>query len=151
MASPPTGMPWLTILITLLTFFMSGGAEKKNRGKAIAAAALAGVGTYYVTHETDWGQQTLGSLDGVAVPGAGVSPVVDANGNEVLVSGAPVKPPVASTSTGETVGKGLWDVLKSWGPAGTAAVVGVGGSAITGKTNWPLIAGLGLLVVLVLK
>lgn len=65
------GMPWLTILITLLTFFMSGGAEKKNRGKAIATAALAGVGTYYVTHETDWGQQTLGSLDGVAVPGAG--------------------------------------------------------------------------------
>lgn len=144
-------MPWLTILITLLTFFMSGGAEKKNRGKAIAAAALAGVGTYYTTHETDWGKQTLGSLDGVAVSDANVSPVVDANGNEVLVSGAPVKPPVVSTPTGQTVGTGFWDVLKSWGPAGTATVAGVGGAALTGNTNWLLIAGLGLAAVLILK
>lgn len=57
-------MPWLTIIVTLLSFF----AAKKSgasTSEALGVAALAGGATYAVTHYTDWGTTTLGEYDGV--------------------------------------------------------------------------------------
>lgn len=111
-------MPWLSIVLVLLSFFMSkkGGASNE---KAMVTAGLVGAGSYLVTHETDWGSANLGDLDGVtSVPrvDATGSPVLDSTGSQII----------------DTTGK----VLSSWGGTGTAAVIGTtalatgGGGAI---------------------
>lgn len=140
-------MPWLTIFMTLLTFFLAGGDDKEKRTTALAAAAGVGLGTYYTTHETDWGKTNLGSLDGVVPTAVAANPVIDATGQPVVVDGNAVK-----TNSGVTAGSSasVWDTLKSWGAAGTAAVVGVGVGAATG-TNWLLIGGLAVVAYLLLK
>ena len=71
-------MPWLTIIMAVLAFFLTGGAKKENRGKAALAALAAGAGTYYTTHHTERGQENLGQWDGVEVntDGAGGSPEI---------------------------------------------------------------------------
>lgn len=78
-------MPWLTIIITVLSFIASkkGGA---TTAQAAGIAALAGAGTYAVTHGTEWGRENLGRFDGV-LSGTGdvvtTRPVLDADGNRV--------------------------------------------------------------------
>lgn len=125
-------MPWLSIFMAILSFFLT----KKKTGStatALAAGALAGVGTYYVTHETDWGKTNLGSLDNVtaATPllNADGSPVLDAQGNAITIpAGSTVeKNPdgtVKVVGGVPSVTNGVTDVLKSWGATGTAAVIG---------------------------
>lgn len=140
-------MPWLSIIMALLTFFTSkrNGASST---KAALMAGLVGAGTYYVTHETDWGKANLGQFDGVPKPSTvpllkpDGSPVLDADGQ-----------PVNSPSSGST--SGFSDVLKSWGATGTAAVLGAGaaatGTGIFSSKNLPwLIAG-GALIIFIMK
>jgi hypothetical protein len=110
-------MPWLTIIMALISYFSQKKSGASNT-KALLTAGLVGAGTYYVTHETDWGQANLGQFDGVPNPGAtpvtdaGGTPLQDANGLQVL------------GGLGTTAIKTTGDVLKSWGGTGTAAVVG---------------------------
>lgn len=146
-------MPWLTILITLLSFFMSKRSGASNT-KAALIAGLAGGATYYTTHQTDWGKATLGSLDGVppAVTGA---PLLGADGTTPITEGgAPVATnvPLVAGGTTSTGGTGITDVLKSWGATGTAAVIGTAaaatGSGIFTSKNlpWFLAAGAAFLL-----
>lgn len=123
-------MPWFSIIMALLAFFASKESGASNT-KALVTAGLAGASSYYVTHETDWGKANLGALDGVATATEGAVPILDIDGRPVLDdNGRPVvKPP---TSGG--VGSNVADVLKSWGGAGTAAVVGTAAIA-TGGTD----------------
>lgn len=130
-------MPWLTLLVMLLSYFAQR-ANGASASKAALTAGLAGAGTYYLTHETDWGRANLGSFDGV---GTATGPnVVDKNGNTILdPNGSPLK----------TIVNGTTDVLKSWGAVGTAGVVATTGAVAGGvfssaNLKWLLLGGLGL-------
>lgn len=118
-------MPWLSIFMAILSFLTSLKKNPEKKGQAVAAAALAGLGTYYVTHETDWGKENLGSLDGV------VPNVTPAPGDGVTLADGSTAPKSNSSMPTKVNGSttGVWDVIKSWGPAGTAAVIGTAGVA----------------------
>jgi len=135
-------MPWLTILSFLLTYFASR-ASGASGTKSLITAGLAGAGTYYVTHETDWGQANLGDLDGVSTVVG--DDVVKSDGTKVaLPDGTALKTVVGGTS----------DVLKSWGATGTASVIATGAAASGGifdSENLPYLLGAGVLLLLVLK
>lgn len=142
-------MPWLSIFMAIVTFFLSGGAEKKNRNKALLAAGLVGAGTYYASHETDWGTRTLGEFDGVVQSPTDGSPVVNENGDPVSVAGAQVTVPVKPTGGSSTTG--FWETLQAWGAAGTATVVGTGAAVATGNTKWLLWAAAAVVAIMILK
>lgn len=135
-------MPWLTIAITLLTYLLQPRGTSAERRKALIGAALAGGATYAVTHYTDWGKENLGQFDGV-IPTDNL-PTVD---TENTGGGATVGVKPGNT----TPTSGFWDTLTSWGPGGTAAVVGTGAAALTGNTKWLLIGGAALLAFALLK
>lgn len=161
-------MPWLSIFMALLTFF----AEKKRNGgdttRAALAAGLVGVGSYYVTHETEWGKENLGFLDGVeatAVTDLEGPPTTVVNADGTTTSTYPngttrtTKTDGTVTykdSTGKVLASGtasaVADVLKSWGPAGTAGVIGVTGATLSDDSSKLLIwGGIALAVFLLLK
>lgn len=126
-------MPWLSIVMAVITFLLSGGLKKGNAGKAAAAAIGVGLGTYYATHETDWGRENLGFLDGVEVK-------PDGSGDGARVStgikdpGTAVRQPNGSGSSGAN---GLWNTLGSWltSPAGQVTTGAAAGKAL-GAPNW---------------
>lgn len=140
-------MPWLSIIMAVLSFFASGGAEKKNRGKAALVAAGVGAATYYTTHETDWGQENLGQFDGVEM-------TVDNAGNATASTG-PTKAPVRIPTTGSTADSGaggFWNTIGGWlkSPAGQVTT-GAAGAAALGVPNWLLWGGIALGAYLLLK
>lgn len=138
-------MPWLSILMALIAFFATKKKDGSNTGTALAAGAVAGLGTYYVTHETEWGAANLGQFDGVVTVPSAVTPgspgTITSGG--LTVPTAPVGTP-ASTS-------GLWKTLESWGPVGTASVIGTTGVVTSKDPNkylpW-LIGGVCALILL---
>lgn len=142
-------MPWLSILMALLAFFASKSSGASNT-KALVTAGLAGAGTYYVTHETDWGKANLGSLDGVVATDATSTELTTVGGATIPdTNGTTVKVGSSGTSTTSPM-----DVLKSWGATGTAAVVGTTALATTGQLNlknpW-VVGGLVVVAYLILK
>lgn len=154
-------MPWLSIIMALISFFIT----KKKTGSttaALAAGAIAGVGTYTLTHYTDWGQANLGSLDGIAAPATLTNPdgtvINDDAGNPIVV---PAGSSVAKLPDGTykvnangtvSVVDSIADVLKSWGGVGTAAVIGTTAVSAGGSDKFEkwfpylLIGGMALLI-----
>lgn len=135
-------MPWLTIAIAIITYLLQPRGTADERRKALVGAAVAGGATYAVTHYTDWGKENLGQFDG-AIP-VDKLPAVDSE-NTTGTTTPSVKPGNQAPTTG------FWDTLTSWGPTGTAAVVGTGVAAATGNTKWLLIGGGLLAAYLILK
>lgn len=154
-------MPWLSIIMALISFFTT----KKKTGSttaALAAGAIAGVGTYTLTHYTDWGQANLGSLDGIAAPATLTNPdgtvVKDDAGNPIVVpagsSVAQLPDGTYKVNTNGTVSvvDSIAGVLKSWGGVGTAAVIGTTGLATSSSDTFAkwlpylLIGGAALLI-----
>lgn len=142
-------MPWLTILMALISYFTTKKKTNGNTAAALGAAALVGAGTYYVTHETEWGSENLGFLDGVT-DSTGAT-VTDGTGNVPSSGGTSVKVP---TSTTQPATGGFWDslsgTLKSWGPTGTALVIGTAGAATSNSKSWVwwAVVGAGALLIL---
>lgn len=143
-------MPWLTIIMAVVSFLLSGGLKKGKAGKAAAVALGVGAGTYFVTHETDWGSENLGFLDGVDLD-------VDSDGGTTVTSGDPknpgsVKLPTTTGSTGSSSANGLWNTLGGWltSPAGQVTTGAAAGKAL-GVPNWLLWGGIGLGAYLLLK
>lgn len=143
-------MPWLTILMMLISYFTTKKKTNGNTAAALGAAALVGAGTYYVTHETEWGSENLGFLDGVT--DASGATVPNGTGNVPSDQGGTVKVP---TPTGGTSTGSFWDslsgVLKDWGPTGTALVVGTAGAVTSSNSKswiWWAAIGLGAYVLL---
>lgn len=134
-------MPWLTIALTLLTYFLSPRGTAAERRNALLGAAAVGVGTYAVSHYTDWGQENLGQFDGVVDSTSVPAP----SGTTT----AATTTPVAAASSGST--SGFWSTLKSWGAAGTAAVFGVTAGAVTGNNNLLIIGALAIGAIILLK
>lgn len=137
---------WATIIMAILSFILT----KKKTGStstALAAAALAGAGTYYATTRTDWfdGDNPLTSWPGADKATSGGQTVTDANGKTVYVPGT-------SLATGGPTGAGLvgqtidttGKVLTSWGGTGTATVIGASNltSGRSGLPDWAKVAGI---------
>lgn len=123
----------ISIIIALITAFIA-----KKKGASTAEAALAGAavgaGTYYVTTETDWGKALIGNVDkpwvqattaaGTPMVGPDGKPVMIPPGTTPLVDAAGNITKDASGNWWKTAVGGVTDVLTSWGPAGTAGVIG---------------------------
>lgn len=112
-------MPWLSIIMALVSFFLAGGSKPENRAKAAAIGLTAGAATYGVTHYTDWGSRNLGNLDGVTVTGGGEE--------------TPSKAPTATNASGQPISVGT-------GSAGASGSTGLF-SAIGGAVSSPVAAG----------
>lgn len=122
----------------LLSYFASR-ASGASGGKALLNAALAGASTYYVTHETAWGKENLGELDGLGAPTA--TEQLDADGRPI---------PNGAGGTVKTVVDGASKVLTSWGASGTAGVLATtaavsGGLFSSQNAKYLLIGGVALL------
>lgn len=140
-------MPWLSIIMALVTFFLSGGTKKETRGRAALAALAVGAGTYAVTHHTDWGSENLGWLDGVEVD-------VDSAGTVTTTTGPddPVQIVKPSTGSGGQTGtSGFWGAVGGWltSPVGQVTTGAAAGSA-AGIPTWALLAG-GVLLFMAMK
>lgn len=144
-------IPWLTIIIALISFFASKKSGKST-GDSAAIAAAAGAVTYGVTEYTDWGQENLKPIDDSINGWFGTGD--DKSSSSITTTGTTggqtgtsvVTVPASSGSS-----TGAWDTLKSWGPMGTAAVVGTAGAATgTLDKSWLWVGG-GLLLFALLR
>jgi len=136
-------MPWLSILMALLSFFSQKRDTPEQKRKAALVAGLVGAGTYYVSHETEWGREHLGQYDGV-ITSAPTGTEVTTNPDGTVKSGLSVTAPPSGATA--------WDVLKAWGPTGTAAVIGTTTIAASSDLRkWLLPAGILLGIVLLVK
>lgn len=106
-------MPWLTIIMWLVSFLLAGGTKSGQAGKAALAATGVAAATYYLAEPAnpdamfDW----FSSSDDVS--GKADSGVTDSS-----------SPGIGSAITTTAGG-----VLKSWGPTGTAVVIGTAAAA----------------------
>lgn len=152
-------MPWLSIIMALIAFLTARKGDSKNNTRAAVAGVAAGLGTYYVTHETDWGKENLGQFDGVvSVPTSITTPGEDGTttttiggkpAETVTSGGMQVTLPTGSSQSSFT--DGMWRTLQTWGPLGTATVVGAGTAGITGNKKWLWIAGGAVVLLLLMK
>lgn len=141
----------LSIIMAIISYVTTKKGDSKNEGKAMAAAAAAGLGTYWFTTETEWGQDAVGWLNNNIANLDGTSPVTTRTGSttvdgdgKVISVGTGGKATVPSTNA--------WDVLKGWGATGTATVIGTG--AVAGgllSDNWVKWALIGVGVYLIFK
>lgn len=151
-------MPWLTIIMTLLSYFLSkkGGASDSQ---ALLTAGLVGGATYYTTHNTEWGRTNLGKFDGVVTPGPATAPQlgngVPTDGGTandpairpgVTIDGKPVNVSPGATSGGTVSGGSFFDTFKNMGISGTVGAVGVAAVASDLLKNPLVLAFLGLIV-----
>lgn len=138
-------MPWLSIIVAVLVFFLAGGAKKEKRGRAALLAAGAGLGTYYVTHETEWGQENLGQWDGIEA---------DVTGDGATMSNGPAAPkvPIGTGTTSDSGAGGFWNTVGGWlrSPAGQVTT-GAAGATALGVPNWLLWGGVAVGAYLLLK
>lgn len=115
-------IPWVSIIMFLLSFFLTKSKTGSN-SKAVLAAALVGGATYAYTHSDFAAGSSLAEYDGVengATPllNADSTPAKDANGQPILTAG-----PATVGSDGGLISNAA-GVLKSWGATGTASVIG---------------------------
>lgn len=152
-------------LIALITALISFFAAKKggaSDGQAALAGAAAGAGSYYVATNTEWGKGAVSSIE------KGWDSLFDANGEPLLNGdGTAAKAPAGAEPVlgedGQPVrdssGNVLWklvdsagNVLTSWGPTGTATVIGTTAIAADDDLReWlPWIAG-GVVAIMLLR
>lgn len=133
-------MPWLSIIMAIISFLATLKKDKSNVGQAALAGAAVGLGTYYVTHETEWGRTNLGSLDGVVQIGKGA----EVNGPVSTTTGStPVKVPISTDANTVTGSTGSWwqPIKDNLVPLGTGALIGA--TATSKQFPWGMvIAGL---------
>lgn len=141
-------IPWVSIVMFLLSFFLTKSKTGSN-SKAVLAAALAGGATYAYTHSDFAAGTALADYDGVenvAAPllNADGSPAVDSNGVAITTAG-----PGTVSSDGGLISSAA-GVLKSWGATGTAAVIGTTAlstsSSLQKYLPWIVLGGLALIL-----
>lgn len=148
-------MPWLSILMALLSFLGTLKKDKSNVGQAALVGAAAGLGTYYVSHETEWGRSNLGSLDGVVTGTVSAAPdAVTTYDGPAVKATVPVAPASATTTAGsvEVGGStgGVWQAIAD-NIVPVASGVAVGATLSSSTSKWlPWVIG-GVVLLLVLK
>lgn len=157
----------MALIMALISFFTAKKSGMKD-GAAAMTAAAAGLGTYYVATETEWGKSATNWLgekwtaltddgtvlknadgtDATAPPGA--VPQKDANGNVIRDANGSVTWKLVDTAGKVVTTTG--DVLKSWGATGTATVIGTTALATDDNLRkWLPWLGAGLLALVILK
>lgn len=128
---------WIYLIIMVLTYLMSPTDNKSQQRRALLNSLAAGAGAYYVGTQTEWGKDVIASIDGTVSGWFDSSDVPTSDGR------------VVSPTTGAATANG-WDVLKSWGPIGTSALVGTATVATSSTLRkylpWVLGLGLGVLI-----
>lgn len=133
-------MPWLTIIMWVLSFLAAGGTKSGQAGKAALIATGVAAATYYAAEPTNpdavFGDTTRSVL------GYDPSPDPSIANATTGVAGVTPKPlPSIGSQAISTVG----DVAKSWGAAGTMGVIAgttaVTGSGIFSNIPWWVLAG----------
>lgn len=151
----------VALITTLISFFASKKSGASD-GEAALIAAGAGAGTYYVGTQTEWGKGIIDNIENwVGIKDKAGQPVLNDDGSEVrMPQGATVVTDGNGVPQKDPQGNVMWKlvdstgkVLQSWGPTGTAAVVGTGALAASDDDlpSWLLPAGLGLAVYVLLK
>jgi hypothetical protein len=148
-------MPWISLIIWLVTFLLAGGTKSGQAGKAALLATGAAAASYYTIDPANPNAMfKLFGSDTSAATTASNTATVLGSGSSIDAS-TPTAGPSTISSGISTIG----DVLKSWGPSGTVAVV-AGTAAATGTgvfsglknlPSWVLYAGIGLLAYSMLK
>lgn len=149
----------VSIILALISYF---GAKKSGASDGTAAAVAAGVGlgSYYVATETEWGKglvKDVSSWVGVKDPDGNV--IKNPDGTVAMVpAGSEVVRQANGTPVTDGNGNVLWKmvdstgkVLTSWGPVGTATVVGSTALATGKLPSWLLPVGLGAFALFLLK
>lgn len=150
----------ITLIVSLIGYF---GAKKGGASDTTAALAgiAAGAGTYYVGSQTDWGKDAVASIeDWIGLTGDDGQPVLNGNGTAAKIpEGAEVIKNEDGSVARDANGNVMWklvdsagNVLQSWGPTGTAAVVGAGAVASSDLIDSPWFwLGAGAVLIAVLK
>lgn len=153
----------ISLIAALISYFGSKKAGASDTG-ALVAAGAAGLGTYYVGSQTEWGKSAISSIDQkwAALTGAGGSPELDENGKQIQgPEGATVVRNPDGTPQRDSAGNLIYKlgdkiidsggkVLESWGPAGTAGVIGA--ATLADKFEpWMIWAGVGVIALIALK
>lgn len=152
----------IAIILALISYFTAKKSGASS-GEAALVAAGVGAGSYYVGTQTDWGRDTVSwaSDKWTTLTGIGGATITNDDGS------IPKAPPGATAtydSEGNVVkdanGNVMWklldstgNVLTSWGPTGTAAVIGTAGLTASGglEKSLPWIAAGVVAVLLIAK
>lgn len=139
---------WTSIILAILTFFLSKEAGATT-GQAALAGLAVGAGTYYVATETDWGKSTLGAIDTSINEALGIGGekeqaknadgtlMVDAAGNpvyKIATAGTAASSATSGTGVFGTVGKVLAD------NSSVLTGVAVGATLTSSPWFWPAVA-----------
>lgn len=139
-------MPWVTIIIWLLTYLLSSSKEGVSKGKAALIATGAAAAAYYVAEPTNANNlMGIGLADDKTVPG---DPSVDDSG--VTTAGGTGKPVIAPAGTSST-GSTFSNLLSKWGPTAAVAAGGIATGAVLSDNKWLIWGALGLGAYLILK
>lgn len=129
-------MPWLSIIVWLVSYFLST-KNGMSSGKAALTATAAGLATYYLADPTNQ-DNVLGITMGDTKPTPG-----DVSGSTGTVT-------QTLGSLGTTAVSEVGSTLRSWGPLGTSAVAATTGGLLS-DNKWLLWGGVGLLALVALK
>lgn len=117
-------MPWISLIIFLISTFLSASKKGKVTAKDVAIGAAAGVASYMLIDPANpnavFSSSPTTSEEATPIPGS-------TTGAATPVTTTPGALGTLSTVTGQAAG-----VLQSWGPAGTVGVI-AGTSAATGS------------------
>lgn len=130
-------MPWMSIIVWLVTFLLQKSAGASN-GAAALAATGAGLATYYLVDPAN--KDNVFGLkfgDSKATPG---SPTIT-SGTNATTEGL--------TSVGKTLVSEAGSTLRNWGPTGTVGVI-AGTAAVSSVKSewWPWLIGGAFLLLL---
>jgi hypothetical protein len=126
-------MPWLSLAIFVLTFLLSKKLGADNAEAALVGAGTAAAGYYTVEPTNDdaiWGDMSrdlfgMEPVDPTTLPASGTQAADGTQDyGEILVE-------FGSTAIDKT-----GDVLKSWGPAGTAGVIATTAALASFDKKW---------------
>lgn len=139
---------WLSLLIAIATYLLSPRGTANERRQALLNGALAGVGTYAVATNTEWGANVSSKFDaaiGVTnvannPPGSTIKP----DGSVVAADGSIISGP--SQNGLQQVSSSLWDEAKKSGVLTYAAAAGLGAVAASTMPAWVIPAAVGVLL-----
>lgn len=125
---------WTALILALLSYLLSNPKNSEERKKALLQSAAIGAGTYAVTNYTDWGQANLQPINDSINTSLGFGETGTSK-DGVTKSTSTAAPGTTNAPSGGFF-DGVFDVLKSWGGVGTAAVVGTTAVTTTDTKKW---------------
>lgn len=149
-------------LITALIGYFGSKKAGASDGEAALVAAGVGAGTYYVGSQTEWGKDVVNGVSRTweDLIGSDDKPLLNSDGS--IATAPPGAKPVYKEDGSvmkDPNGNIVWkmvdeagNVLQSWGPTGTAAVIGTTAVATDDDLKkWIPIAGVAVAAILLLK